>query len=187
MEFHGIDMQGKYKAQLVADASALVWDPDDERRIVYDETEGTLWIANSSEWTTTSFEPGTAVWFYQDAAPIGWTIATSLGDDELIGVKGDGTGSNVYNTGGASYGVWATPTHYHSLNAHTHLVSGNTGNNPDPGTDHGDDDHDAANRIHAHPVSITSQGPNTPNTATDGSSSAYRPLARVGVICDKDT
>ena len=51
MKFHGITMKGEYKAQTVADVSALVWEASDERRMLYDETTKLIWIATDSEWS----------------------------------------------------------------------------------------------------------------------------------------
>ena len=62
------------------------------------------------------FTSGRKVWLYENTAPTGWTIATSVGD-KLIAVKG---GSDAYNvSGGTMAGTWNV-TGLASHNPHTH-------------------------------------------------------------------
>lgn len=184
MDFHGIDMQGYFKAHSVLDASALVWD-DDEGKIVFDETSDDLWLADSSVWKNASqyvdTPLGTEMWFYETAAPDGWFLSAVAGD-ELIAVKG-----GTYAVGGSVYGDWATPVHYHQMGSHRHYFSGSTGagsiaysHGQGSGSSH------LIPYSHAHNVQATLSEPGAPNaTQTNGSSSAYRPRARVGLICER--
>lgn len=58
---------------------------------------------------TPPFPSGTKLFFYQDTAPPGWTIASNVSDC-LLGVKtGDGTG--VYQTAGTLQGTWQQADH----------------------------------------------------------------------------
>lgn len=183
MDFHGIDMQGYFKLVGVIDASALSWTPDDEGKIVYDETTENLWIANDSAWVNgTEYVDtplGTEMWIYANTAPTGWTISATVAGDELLAVKG-----GSYATGGTVDGDWDTPTHYHGLNNHTHLVSGSTGT-ATGGTASWRSGGDEVVAYHTHTLSTTSQIPSPTVTSTDGSVSTYRPESRVGLICER--
>ena len=183
MKFHGITMEGEYKAQSVVDVSALVWESDDERRIVYDETTNGLWLADSSDWKSIGgygdIPQGTQMWFYANSQPDGWTI-NGAPSDVLLAVEG-----GAYVTGGTEDGDWTTPPHFHSM-PHAHGASGtvsvqtaNAGN--------GDSGDSTSWRLHQHGLSVsaTGQSPST-NTSTDGAVAGYRPLSRVGIICSKD-
>jgi len=183
MKFHGIDMQGQFKAQSVVDASALVWSADDERRVVYDEVTKQMWIADNVDWKNggSDLPSGTEIWIYADSAPDGWTI-NATPSDELLAVKGGST----YVTGGTAAGSFTTPAHSHDMNSHIHNVSGNTGNEPHSGKDQGSGSNDCAAQPHYHPVNLNSGGASPSTTSIDGSSSAYRPLSRVGVICTRN-
>lgn len=185
MKFSGIDMQGYFKSEIVVDASALVWQgPDiDERRIVYDETEKALWIADDVEWKKVgrynNFPKDTEMWFYQDAAPDpGWTISGTA-SDVLTAVKGGST----YDLGGAIRGSWATPAHSHPLGGHTHTASGTV--NPAYGSKESDTGSGAAETGHVHSISLGSGGPSTA-TNISGASLTFRPRARVGIICIRE-
>ena len=67
---------------------------------------------------------GTEAWFYQDAAPTGWTL-DAVPADAVIAVKG---GANAYNVaGGAQAGTWTQPNHTHPVGTiafpnHSHAV-----------------------------------------------------------------
>jgi len=66
---------------------------------------------------------GTKMYFYQAAAPVGWTIDTTLGD-AVLAVHGSST---YYGStgGGEQRGTWTQPDHDHSISsdgAHTHDV-----------------------------------------------------------------
>jgi len=77
--------------------------------------------------TNNYFAPGTKLWFYQNAAPTGWTIDASAADS-LIGVKG---GTQAYNTtGGQVVGTWTQPGHTHTGPSHTHTGPSHTHTGP---------------------------------------------------------
>lgn len=60
---------------------------------------------------------GTKMWFYQDAAPTGWTIDATPAD-AMLAVKG---GSNAFNAnGGTQAGTWTQPNHTHTGPSHDH-------------------------------------------------------------------
>lgn len=123
-----------------------------------------------------SFSQGTAMWFYQDAAPSGWTaIAES---DMLLAVKGGAD----YPTGGLTGGVWQQKNHTLTLDeipSHTHEVEG-TGTQTASG-----------NLARGH-----RQSSGTPlqvwETRSSGGGSGHnhgdtwRPAAAVGILCSKD-
>lgn len=181
MKFSGIDMQGYFKAEMVVDASALVYDASDERRMVYDETTEQLWIADDTEWKLVGGLAGipenTVMWVYADSPPAGWSLFASPGD-VLVAIKGGGT----YTTGGATAGSWATPSHSHGLANHTHVTSGTTGGGPF--NQEAEWAGNVAALNHVHGVSISSSA-SVGSTGIGGSSSAYRPRARVGILCTR--
>jgi hypothetical protein len=66
-----------------------------------------------------SIPSGAKMYFYQDAAPTGWTIDATVAD-VLLAVKG---GSNAYNVaGGNIVGSWTPTTHSHTGPSHTHTM-----------------------------------------------------------------
>ncbi len=71
-----------------------------------------------------SFPAGTKCIFYQDTAPIGWTIANTLDDKLLIITKGSVAGGEP-GGGIHSAGTWTIPTaHTHTIptTSHTHTI-----------------------------------------------------------------
>lgn len=73
----------------------------------------------------------TKCWFFQDTAPIGWSIVSGC-EDALLAVKG---GSNAYNVAGGSKlkGSWTPaghthtgPSHAHGLGSHVHTTGDHT-------------------------------------------------------------
>jgi len=181
MKFSGIDMQGYFRAEIIVDASTLVWNSSDERRVVYDETSKQLWIADDTEWkstgTYTNIPEGTEMWVYADSAPVGWSISSSWsGNDELVAVKGGGT----YTTGGALAGNFTTPAHSHVMGSHTHTASGTV--NIAPGANGSDGGFNRALIDHYHSITLGSGAPLTASTLVDGGATGYRPLARVGSV-----
>jgi len=181
MKFSGIEMRGYFKAETVVDASALVWTASNERRLVYDETTKTLWIADDTEWKAMGGYAGipqnTTMWVYADSAPNGWSLYATPGDT-LVAVKGGGT----YTTGGSIQGNFATPSHSHGLANHTHVAFGATGGAPT--TQGADNAGNVSAGGHTHNINIGSLAA-AGSTGIGGSSSAYRPRARVGVLCTR--
>ena len=185
MKFSGIDMQGDFKAQIVADASALVYASSDERRMIYDETTTQAWMADSSTWKSIGLNgdipAGTEMWFYADSAPTGWTL-NATPSDQLLAIKGGTT----YTVGGAAAGSFTTPNHYHSLNSHVHAVIGTTSSVSESHRLHKGDGPWNGSANHNHNFSLNTSGPSPVNTATDGGTAGYRPDSYVGIICTKD-
>ena len=181
MKFSGIDMQGYFKAEMVVDASALSYEASDERRMVYDETTEQLWIADDTEWKLMGGYAGipesTVMWVYADSPPDGWSLYSSPGD-VIVAIKGGGT----YTTGGSIQGSWATPAHSHGLANHTHVTSGTTGGGPF--NQEAEWAGNVAALNHVHGVSISSTA-SSGTTGIGGSSSAFRPRARVGILCTR--
>jgi hypothetical protein len=115
-----------------------------------------------------------AMWFYLDAAPVGWTEVAGLGDT-LLAVKGGAT----YVTGGAGAGSWTLPDHtliIQEMPTHTHSYT-----KPNPAE---------PKRKTAGSDCVTSVS--SENTGSTGGGlphnhgSTFRPAARVGIICTKD-
>jgi hypothetical protein len=183
MKFSGIDMQGDYKAETVVDVSALVHTASDERRMVYDETTKQIYIADDTKWKSvgvySNIPQNTVMWVYADAPPDGWSLYVTPGD-ALVAIKGGGT----YTVGGDgnTYGDWATPSHSHGLANHTHTSSGTV--NGAPGNVGGDNSGVAAAAGHTHSVNFNTAAA-AGSTGIGGSSSAYRPRARVGILCTR--
>jgi len=130
--------------------------------------------------STNAMPAATKAWFYQNTAPVGWTIDATPAD-ALLAVKG---GTQAYNAnGGTQVGTWTQPNHDHTYNtviAHTHALT-------------------VSNSITA-PLELVAAGVTgagtTLNTGSTGSASGtvsaaataatWRPLAQVGIICTKD-
>lgn len=127
----------------------------------------------------TGFAAGTKLWFYQDSAPVGWSIVDNIGDS-LISVKGGDLG---YGSGGTLAGTWQTP--YHTLTEvemprHSHgfrLASPNY-----PIQDARYPGYGAANPNVAGYTTTESTGGSLPHSHGD----TWRPKAAVGIICIKD-
>jgi len=186
MDFHGIEMQGSFKALTVIDASALVWD-EDEGKVVYDQLTEQIWIADDTDWKYggqyVDTPLGTEMWFYSNVAPAGWQISAGIAGDELIAIKG----SSGYAVGGTADGSWTTPAHAHNMNSHAHTFSGIIGNAVNPSPLHGrEQGNDAAFYIHTHTATVQSVAdPSPTSTSVNGTSTAYRPKGRVGLICER--
>jgi len=134
---------------------------------------------------------GTKTWLYADSAPSGWTL-DSTPSDRLLAVKG---GSQAYNAnGGTMAGTWTQPDHIlttDEIPAHDHGAAGAHSHSLESGGG-------AVGAIYGGETSDTvtngSTGTSGAHThASVGSDSAhnhgtaYRPLARVGLICSKDS
>ena len=143
----------------------------------------------------------TKCWFYQDAAPTGWTIDSSAAD-ALLAVKG---GSAAYNAnGGTQQGTWTQPNHLHSTgdvtltaaqsgvpahtHPHTHTVSYGSAdvgtvraafveNNTETGTINTGTD------ATANATAAAAEAHNHGNTGNGATANTWRPLAQVGIIC----
>lgn len=122
------------------------------------------------------FVAGTALWFYANTAPVGWAIVPNAGDN-LLAVKGGGT----YGTGGVSNaGTWqqanATltidqiPPHAHQFQVYTSDIKGNLSKKVS-----------STNRSSNNTVDTTTVGGGQPHNH----GASWRPLASVGIICQK--
>jgi len=125
------------------------------------------------------FASGVKQYFYQAAAPTGWTIDATLGD-AVLAVHGsssyDGSGS-----GGEQRGTWTQPNHTHPFNAGTHVHTGVTSSELGLGPNlksSGDDSH-----YHTFTTDPTGVSGTTSGGAT---ASSWRPFANVGIIATKD-
>ena len=113
------------------------------------------------------------MWFYENTAPTGWTIATDLSaSDAIVAVKG---GSNDYNVNGGNVaGSWLTATHTLTeaeMAPHTHTYTGRAGTS-----------------IAITSVSSVRSGSNTTSTGSVGGGGShnhgntYRPYAAIGLL-----
>ena len=101
MRFHGVEMVGSY---LMQDVDTGVDTNFEARRLVYDN--GSMYFGNGAVWVgIEGFAAGTVMWFYQAAAPTGWTLVAEIADDQVLGVKSSG---GTYNSAGNLRGSWST-------------------------------------------------------------------------------
>jgi len=125
------------------------------------------------------FSSGRKIWIYENTAPTGWTIYSTV-EDCVIAVKGGSQAYNVTGGDGAEKGTWTQPdhtltideipSHYHESNAY-HTAA----------KDHerrGSDDKVCA-------ADGTKTG-NTGGGSAHNHGTAYRPLAAVGIIIEKN-
>ena len=127
------------------------------------------------------FVGGTKAWFFQSTAPTGWTIVPNTGDHLLAVV-----GGSTYSTGGTAQGTWQQVNHALTIGeipSHTHTITKtkeNTGSSNNLGPRRGinvEDNADPAMRICTSNATGGGGGHNHGNT--------WRPLANVGLICEK--
>lgn len=209
MRFHGIEMKGKFTNQKVADASALVHQASDEGRTLYDETTDEMFFADSSDFyqlistkSIGSYEEipsGTAMWFYEDSAPTGWTISAAA-EDAILAVKYAAGGT--WTTGGTIQGTWTLPIHAHSVYDHNHrwkdYQAVNTVYTFDAAGNPINMRLGEVNNTNGLCVNVTSGNPVTSpydgwteldganSTTADTGGTTFRPRSHVGIICTKD-
>ena len=147
---------------------------------------------------------GTKMFFYQAAAPTGWTTDAAVAD-AVIALKG---GSDDYDdTAGTLVGEWL-PVHAHGMNSHTHTVtedttththgvSGTTNNDTSSLKDQGSGSNDCTPR-HSHVFSTTSDadggnhdhggvtGAAAGNTENNADTTTWRPYAALSIQATKD-
>jgi len=150
----------------------------------------TAWTVSLSAPVTTltfgTFPAGTKMLFYQDAAPLSWTILDTLDDKVVYVTKGSAAGGQ---TGGAvhSSGTWTQPAHNHTGGSHTHTGPSHTHTGPShthrvagtTGTPSYHDYYDdvdpaqgsAAGNNHTHNIDFYSQSGGTGNTGEGGTGS----------------
>lgn len=135
------------------------------------------------------FEPGTTMWFYQDATPTGWELVENLGDT-LLAVRG---GSNSYQSFGANKGTWDQPSYaltIEQIPAHSHRVHKTkrvSGQSNNLGPCRGDvtELSTFATLPTGGEGSNTEQGNAEGKTLPHHHGSNWRPLANVGVLARK--
>ena len=86
-------------------------------------TEGTLADTN---WGIGPFPSGTKMLFYQNTAPVGWTIQNTL-DDKVVyitkgSVAGGQTGGGIHSTGSWTISGITQVAHVHTGPSHTHAI-----------------------------------------------------------------
>ena len=120
------------------------------------------------------FSSGRKVWIYENTAPTGWSIVSTV--DNIIGIKG---GTEAYNvSGGNTAGTWTQPDHTLTtaeMASHQHgAYWGSSGSNSA-----------------YYQLSGSSTGLNTTFTTAIGGGGAhnhgttYRPAACVGIVISK--
>jgi len=152
---------------------------------------------------------GTKMYFYENTAPLGWTIDSSCAD-ALLAVKG---GSNAYKAdGGNQAGTWTQPNHTHTGPSHTHtgpehyheFDSVSTGSNVIKTGDRIGWATAVVDEIYQMTTTggtavgkyLKSQTASagtgdtgaggTGATSANATANTWRPLAQVGIICTKD-
>lgn len=127
---------------------------------------------------------GTKMYFYQAAAPVGWTIDTTLGD-AVLAVHGSST---YYGStgGGEQRGTWTQPDHDHTFDDGGHVHTGTTlGVNTWAPRDEGGGANTAADSTHTH-LFTTDSANASGTTGPDATVNTWRPFADVGIIATRD-
>ena len=114
------------------------------------------------------FDPGVKQYFYQAAAPTGWTIDTALGN-AVLAVHGSSSYAGS-GGGGEQRGTWTQPDHDHTYSGTTDVWS--SGLRDEGGGSN------TATPAHSHTYNGTTDPDATVNT--------WRPFANVGIIATKD-
>ncbi len=150
---------------------------------------GVLNVANNPP-----FPAGTKMVFYQDAAPTGWTIDTTLNDKLLYVTKGSGAGGQIGGGVHAS-GSWTisglTHVHDHSLANHVHAVPATSNGWGIVGGNYGRLGVASAGLTAAANNNLNTEISSTANTGvansnTVASNGAWRPAAYCVIVATKD-
>lgn len=118
---------------------------------------------------------GTNCWFYQNTAPIGWTIVPNL-SDSLLAVKG----GSIYSTGGTKAGTWQQANHTLTIDqipSHSHTVYSR-------GAEEASGNKVKGYRSNAGGLDTWSTNP-TGGGLGHNHGSSWRPQASIGIICQK--
>lgn len=121
MDYYEITMKGKFWSEMLT--SSPVYEASHEGRLYYNTTEKMLYNATNAAWVPVGIPKDTKMLFYQDTAPTGWTIVTTVDDTLVYFTKGSSGGGNA---GGAlkTASTWTQPSHTHSVTTgtHTHTI-----------------------------------------------------------------
>ena len=117
MDFHEINIQGKFWIERIDDISLIGHTADDESRLVYSKSDERVYIGTSTEWRVLAIEysvmsKGTKMLFGSYPLPTGWNITTTLSDLMVLITI---TGSSI----GSFSGSW-TITGMQNSDAHDH-------------------------------------------------------------------
>lgn len=121
MKFHGIEMQGSFKNQIVSSLPAG-GDATNKGRTLYNDTDESIYIAdNSGDWSNGGgIPPGEIILFESDVEVLGFSLQADV-DDQLIYISSGGVAGQKPGS------TWTQPNHDHGAGAHTHTYSGATG------------------------------------------------------------
>jgi len=133
-----------------------------------------------------AFPSGTKMVFYQDAAPTGWTIDTSLDDKLLIVTKGSVAGGE---TGGQAHstGTWTQPGHTHTytgIPAHTHDITMDKNITQDEM--YGGEEGTGPGKGDTYTMTTESTGDASCTTASGAVANTWRPASYNVIVCEKD-
>ena len=160
--------KGALYTKNVSDKAELHWTDEDGHNLPLTSAGGLLAVPI-----------GTKMYFYQNAAPTGWTYDSAV-VDRVLSVKG---GSNAYNAnGGTEAGTWTQPGHTlttDEIPSHTHSVP--TASAVPTGGGAYSTPGDSATQANAAPVAEATGGGGSHNHGT-----TYRPYAAIGIIATKD-
>jgi len=150
-------------------------DVADKIELFYTDEVGNDVQLTSGGSSSSAFNAGTRMWFFQNSAPTGWSVVSGL-VDVLLAVKG---GSNNYNVlGGNTAGTWTQAGHTLTtaeIPAHSHTLA-----------------YRSANYVSTAPgylgylnVGAASSTGTTGGGGSHNHGSSYRPKAAVGIVCQK--
>lgn len=134
MEYHGIDMIGKYYCQ----SKDKDVEPFEERRLIYDPNDEEMYFGSSSQWiglesaTNSAVPAGSIILFESNTAINGYTLLTTDDDSVVYITKGSVAGGETGGTA-KSGGTWTyghNHTYSDSTGSHNHQwynLSGNIG------------------------------------------------------------
>lgn len=121
MDYYEINTLGKIWIERL---SALpTFDAADTGRIMYHTVNKMTYECTDTAWVPIGIAPGTKMLFYQDTAPLGWTIDTSVDDAIVYFTKGSAAGGNAGGAVKAS-STWTQPNHTHGVTTNSHIHTG---------------------------------------------------------------
>lgn len=129
MKFHGIEMVGGFKNQIVSSLPAS-GDATNKARLLYEDVDELLYIGdNSGNWNSVGqygdIPLGTTILVDSDTAITGYHLETDQDDDVVYITKGSVAGGETGGTA-KSAGTWTQPDHtltIAEMPAHTHAIS----------------------------------------------------------------